>query len=198
MPARFRPTHARPSRARACHWVSRPAWVVWLLAVMLAGCVAKGSAAAGTTSTGGSAGGSDATSLLGGWVLQTDPACRESLGFLADGRFVHGVALSLQGQSAWGVAGGAWSGLTPDGSALAGNLAPDSAVIDPLLTYCAQWQHALRRDAAGDGHRSGRPDLAAGRPRHGRPCLAGHGCRCGGPLCAGAGLGWPAWHHPGQ
>ena len=73
-----------PRRARAGPRAAGLAGLWGALALLavpaLGGCVDAATPASG-----------NAGSILGGWTLQADPTCRESLAFLPGGRFRHGV-----------------------------------------------------------------------------------------------------------
>lgn len=116
------------------------------LAMALSGCVSRGSTNDPTTTNSDGGDPASGTSIVGGWTLQPDAACRESLAFLAGGRFVHGVAVAVQGQSLLRLADGSYTAGPSDNGALDVQIAPQDAVTDPLQAYCGQWQNATRSD----------------------------------------------------
>jgi len=126
---------------RACRGSAPAGLLAAALLLALALALALGACVASPSSSSG--GGTDST-ILGGWTLQPDAACRESLAFLPDGHFVHGVALTLQGQSAQRLVGGTVGGLAlaADGS-LQADVTPQGAITDPVA-YCGQWAGAGR------------------------------------------------------
>lgn len=85
-------------------------------------------------------------SILGGWSIEPDVTCRESLAFRADGSVLHGVALHLPEQDAEWLAAGRYSGgsATDAAGSLPIQLTPQGATAHPLLTYCGQWTGAAR------------------------------------------------------
>jgi hypothetical protein len=125
-------------RARRLRWrAALPAALLALVLPLLGACVSDGG-------SGAAAGGS----VMGGWTMQPDATCQESLDFQAGGSFVHGVALSLLGQSEQQLVSGSYDGGTDTGASgsLDVDLVPQAAVSDPLLAYCGQWQSATRTD----------------------------------------------------
>ncbi len=123
----------RPRGVWAAPWTAGLAGALALLA--LGGCVDS------ATNAGGHSG-----SILGGWTLQADPTCRETLAFLPGGRFLHGVALDLSGDPTEQVRGGTVSGgdVTDDAGSLSAALSADRAAGDPALAYCGTWLGARR------------------------------------------------------